>query len=77
MRAAVTSLLNRHRPYEPQPCGGLAHDDAALARAARGALTRAEQICRVAAAICGANVGWACERCTRRAERIMPSLVVR
>ncbi|NLU68795.1 hypothetical protein [Streptomyces sp. HNM0574] len=76
MHPSLTALLNR-RPGRPAalPCDGLVHDDAALVRAARGALTRTEQIRRVAATLCGADVGWACARCTRRAERLLPGLV--
>lgn len=76
MNAALTVLLNRRAEgTESLSCEGLVHDDAQLVRAARGALTRPEQIRRVAAALCGADVGWECARCTRRAERLVPTLV--
>ncbi|MGW8380618.1 hypothetical protein [Streptomyces sp. ODS28] len=76
MHATLTTLLKRRSARaEFSPCEGLVADDATLLRAARGALTRAEQIRRVAAALCGADVGWACARCTHRAERLAPKLV--
>ena len=76
MHTALTTLLRR-RPAgaEFARCDGPVHDDATLIRAARGALTRTQQIRRVAATLCGADVGWECPRCTRRAERLVPQLI--